>query len=84
MKNSGKSRNNNEQSLNNHLTEDIFKEILLQAEPLLMRGCNEFELKERFRNIRAEVISKFVTQATERGIIIKEHQFGTFVLLKPL
>ncbi len=71
------------QNRNNDLSEDVFREMLLQAEPLLMTGCDEFGLRKRFTNLSAETIGNFVRKAIAEGIIIKEEQFGTFILLKP-
>jgi len=70
--------------LNNEPNESVFREMLLQAEQLLMKGCYEDELRGRFTNLSTVTVSNFIRKAISEGIIIKEQQFGTFILIKPL
>ncbi len=65
--------------MNKILSDDIFREMLLQAEPLLVKGCDEFALKDRFRNLSMEAIDYFLRRAVARGIIRRDG-FGTLII----
>ena len=72
--------NSNSPSAEVEISDRIFSDMLEHIRPLLSKkgGTSEWQIKDHFRNMRAQAVEQFLSIAMKRGII--KEAFGTYSL----